>query len=92
MLDLQNQLWPPRQRKHWQFRLLSKLLFKAGDLRLVLVSFEAGARIKAPGVVTIFIHSLQGLYSFMFKGESHEVCPGQILTVLARLKHDVEAR
>ncbi len=92
-LDLESELSQSRQHKPWQSGLFSKLLFKTDDLRLVLISLEPGARLKehhADG--TISIHCLQGALCVHVQGQAHDVPAGQVLTILAGLKHDVEAR
>ncbi len=93
LFDLVSELSRFTQLKPWKSGLSSRLLFKADDLRLVLISLESGARIKehhADG--TISIHCLQGTLCVHVQGDAHEVRAGQVLTVLAGLKHDVEAR
>jgi quercetin dioxygenase-like cupin family protein len=92
LLDLEAVLLSSRQHKPWQSGMFAKLLLKADDLRMVLMSLESGARIKehqANG--TISIHCLQGSLSVQVQGEAHDVIAGQVLTVLGGLKHDVAA-
>ncbi len=93
LLDLESAVSQSRQQKPWQSGLFSKLLFKTDDLRLVLISLEPGARMKehhADG--TISIQCLQGNLCVHVQGQAHDVHAGQVLTILAGLKHDVEAR
>ena len=92
-LDLESELSQSRQHKPWPSGLFSRLLFKTDDLRLVLISLEPGAKMKehhADG--TISIHCLQGNLGVHVQGQAYDLLPGQVLTVLAGLKHDVEAR
>ena len=92
-IDLESELSQSRQHKPWQSGLFSKLLHKTDDLRLVLISLEPGARMKehhADG--TISIHGLQGDLCLHVEGQAYDVHAGQVLTIRAGLKHDVEAR
>ena len=92
-LDLVAELAGSKGHKPWQSGLYSKLLLKADDLRLVLIAMETGAKIKehhADG--SICIHVLEGTLSIHVQGQAQELHAGQILTLAAGIKHDVEAR
>ena len=92
-LDLESELAESRRHKPWNSGLFSKLLFKADDLRLILISLESGARMKehhAKG--TISIHCLVGNLCVHVQGRACDLHSGQVLTILAGLRHDVEAR
>jgi quercetin dioxygenase-like cupin family protein len=93
LLDLPGELTGFTQHKPWQSGLYSKLLFKADDLRLVLIAMETGARMKdhhADG--TVSIHALQGMLCIHLAERSHDLYKGQILTLAPGIGHDVEAR
>jgi quercetin dioxygenase-like cupin family protein len=92
-VDLASELAGSRQHKPWQSGLYSKLLLKADDLRLVLIAMETGAKMKehhADG--TVSIHVLQGTLRVHTLEQTHDLDTGQILTLAAGIKHDVEAR
>jgi quercetin dioxygenase-like cupin family protein len=92
-LDLPCELTGFSQHKPWQSGLYSKLLFKADDLRLVLIAMETGARMKdhhADG--TVSIHALQGMLCIHLTERAHDLHAGQILTLAPGIRHDVEAR
>lgn len=92
-LDLAAELADSRRHQPWQSGLFSKLLFKSGDLRLVLIAMESGARMKehhADG--TISIHTLQGALRVQVAAEARDLHAEQILTIAPGIKHDVEAR
>jgi quercetin dioxygenase-like cupin family protein len=92
-LDLASELAGSREHKPWPSGLHSKLLFKADDLRLVLITMETGARIKehhADG--SISIHVLEGALRIHVEAQAQDLHAGQILTLAPGIKHDVEAR
>jgi quercetin dioxygenase-like cupin family protein len=92
-LDLAGELAGSRERKPWQSGLYSKLLLKADDLRLLLIAMETGARLKehhADG--TVSIHALEGTLCIHVQAQAQDLRAGQILTIAAGIKHDVEAR
>lgn len=92
-LDLASELAGAQQQKPWRSGVLSKLLLKADDLRLLLITMETGARMKehhADG--TVSIHALQGILCVRVTEEAHDLHVGQILTIAQGIKHDVEAR
>jgi quercetin dioxygenase-like cupin family protein len=92
-IDLKSELAGCRQHKPWQSGLFTKLLFKAGDLRVVLIAMEAGARMKehrADG--TVSIHALQGALGVHVQGQTCDLHAEQILVLGPGVRHDVEAR
>lgn len=92
-LDLAGELAGAQARKPWQSGLFSKLLFKAGDLRLVLVAMETGAKMKEHHTDgTISIHALEGTLCVHAGEQAHDLHAGQVLTMGPGIKHDVEAR
>ncbi|MDQ6678739.1 MAG: cupin domain-containing protein [Acidobacteriota bacterium] len=92
-LDLAGELSSSRQQKPWHSGLFSKLLFKAGDLRLILIAMETGAAMKehhAEG--TVSIHALQGPVWVYVQEQPQVLNAGQMLIIPAGMKHRVEAR
>lgn len=71
----------------------ARTLVKDGDLRVVLVALEAGARLAehhAPGRITI--HTLSGHLIVRAAGEASELPAGHLLTLARAVPHEVEAR
>jgi quercetin dioxygenase-like cupin family protein len=80
------------QKKPWESGHYAKTLFKKSDLRVVLISMERGAKIKehhAGGAISV--HVLKGSIRFTVQGDSRDLRPGNVLTLGASIKHDVEA-
>ena len=93
LLDIASELAGSRQHKPWQSGLYSKLLLKVGDLLVLLVAMETGAKLKehhADG--TVSIHALEGTLCIHVQGQTHNLRAGQILTLAPGIKHDLEAR
>lgn len=90
--DLSREIEDSEQRKPWQSGLYSKTLYKREDFRTVLFSMETGAKLKehhADG--TLSVHVLKGSIRLAAQGKSVELQAGQLLTLAASLKHDVES-
>lgn len=90
-IDLKNEVAGLRQSEAQAGRS-SKALFKADDLRVVLVSAKAGTRIhehRADGSVSIL--AVVGALRLRLGDDSVELGPGQLLALDAGLAHDVEA-
>lgn len=67
-------------------------LLHHGPVRLVLFAFEAGGHLpqhKAPGWITI--HVLRGLLHVRTPDATHDLGPGQILSLAPGVLHDVDA-
>ncbi|MHB8735520.1 MAG: cupin domain-containing protein [Terriglobales bacterium] len=92
-LDLASELAAFQQHRPWPSGVHSKSLFKADDLRLLLIAMESGAKMQehhADG--TVYIHALQGTLCVHIGEQSHVLHAGQLLTVAPGILHDVEAR
>ena len=90
--DLAQEMADSEQKKPWESGHYAKTLFKKSDFRIVLISMERAARIKehhADG--TISVHVLKGSIRFTIQGEVRNLLPGNVLTLGASIKHEVEA-
>jgi len=90
--DLGQELAECHQKKPWPSGIHSKLLFKKHDFRCVLIAMEQSATMKehhADG--TISVQVLKGRLRFGAQGGQHELTAGNLLTLGASIKHDVEA-
>lgn len=90
--DLSQEIADSEWKKPWQAGHYAKTLFKKSDLRVVLVSTEAAARLKehhADGAISVQV--LKGSIRFTTQGESHDLWPGNVLMLGASIKHEVEA-
>lgn len=90
--DLTQEIADAEQKKPWQSGLYAKTLLKKHDLRIVLINMENAARMKehhADG--TISVHVLKGQLSFNVQGQTYDLRPGNVFTLAASIKHDVES-
>lgn len=90
--DLQRELAECTQKKPWPSGIHSKLLFKKPDFRCVLIAMEPSAQMKehhADG--TISVQVLKGRLRLGAEGNQHELATGNLLTLGASIKHDVQA-
>lgn len=90
--DLGKEMADSAQKKPWASGIHSKTLFKKPDFRMVLIELEPGAKMDehhADG--TICVQLLKGRIRFRTHGRTNELCAGNLLTLGASIKHDVEA-
>lgn len=90
--DLQREMAESEQKKPWPSGIHSKTLFKKPDFRMVLIEMEPGARMDehhADG--TICVQPIKGRIRFRTQDRTHELGTGNLLTLGASIKHDVEA-
>jgi quercetin dioxygenase-like cupin family protein len=90
--DLHQEIADSEQKKPWQSGHFAKTLFKKHDLRVVLITMENAAKMKehhADG--TIAVHVLKGQIRFSVHGKPHDLKLGNLLTLSASIKHEVEA-
>lgn len=90
--DLRKEMADSEQKKPWASGIHSKTLFKKPDFRMVLIEMEPGAKMDehhADG--TICVQILKGRIRFGTHGRTHELGAGNLLTLSASIKHDVEA-
>jgi quercetin dioxygenase-like cupin family protein len=90
--DLLQEIADSEQKKPWQSGHFAKTLFKKHDLRVVLITMENAAKMKehhADG--TISVQVLKGQIRFSVHGKPHDLKSGNLLTLGASIKHEVEA-
>lgn len=90
--DLSKEIADSEQKKPWQSGHNAKTLFKKHDFRIVLITMEAAARMKehhADG--TISLQVLKGHIRVTIQGKRHELHMGNLFTLAASIRHDVEA-
>lgn len=90
--DLLKEIADSEQKKPWQSGHSAKTLFKKHDLRIVLITMQDAARMKehhADG--TTSIHVLKGQIRVTLHGQSHDLSVGNLLTLAASIRHEVEA-
>ncbi len=90
--DLAQEMADSEWKKPWESGHYAKTLFKKSDFRIVLISMEGGARIKehhADGGISV--HVLKGSIRFTVQGQTRDLWPGNLLTLGASIKHEVEA-
>jgi quercetin dioxygenase-like cupin family protein len=90
--DLLKEIADSEQKKPWQSGHNAKTLFKKHDFRIVLITMEAGAHMKehhADG--TISVQVLKGSLRFSVAGKPHDLHVGNLFTLAASIRHDVEA-
>lgn len=90
--DLKREIADSEQKKPWPSGIHSKTLFKKPDFRMVLIEMEPGATMNehhADG--TICVQVLKGRIGFRTHGKTNELGAGNLLTLGASIKHDVEA-
>lgn len=90
--DLHQEIADSEQKKPWQSGHYAKTLFKKHDLRVVLVVMEDASRMKehhADG--TLSVQVLKGQIRFTVHGKSHDLKEGNLITLSASIRHEVEA-
>lgn len=90
--DLIREISDSDQKKPWPAGLYAKTLFKKPDFRMVLISMERGVKMKehhADGTVSVQV--LKGRVRLGAQDANHELPAGNVLTLGASIKHDLEA-
>jgi quercetin dioxygenase-like cupin family protein len=90
--DLLKEIADSEQKKPWPSGLYAKTLFKKHDFRIVLITMENAAKMKehhADG--TISIQVLKGKLRLNINGHHHDLQVGNLFTLAASIRHDVEA-
>ncbi len=90
--DLHKEIADSEQKKPWPSGHYAKTLFKKHDFRIVLIAMEKAARMKehhADG--TISIQVLKGHIRVSTKDHPHDLRVGNLFTLAASIRHDVEA-
>jgi quercetin dioxygenase-like cupin family protein len=89
--DLAKEIMDSEREKPWQNGHTARMLFKTADFRMVLISMEKGSILKehhADG--TISVHVVRGSIRFLAQGKAHILREGNIVTLGASIKHEVE--
>lgn len=90
--DLLSEIADSERKKPWQSGLYAKTLDKRADFRTVLITMEAGARMKEHHTDgTISIHVLKGSVRVNVHGNAREIRTASLFTLAPSIKHDVEA-
>ena len=90
--DLNYEIADAATRKPWAAGHYAKTLFKKHDFRVVLITMEPGAQMKehhADGTISMQI--LNGKVRMNIGGKAHELSAGNLFTLAASIRHDVEA-
>jgi len=90
--DLLTEIAEAEQQKPWASGIRSRTLFKKADLRVVLISMEAGAQLKehhADGTSSIYV--LKGRIRYKTQGQVQDLRAGSLFTLGASINHSVEA-
>jgi quercetin dioxygenase-like cupin family protein len=90
--DLLKEIADSEHNKPWQSGHNARTLFKKHDFRIVLITMEAASHLKehhADG--TISVQVLKGKIGFNVAGTAHELGTGNLFTLAASIRHDVEA-
>jgi quercetin dioxygenase-like cupin family protein len=90
--DLVGEMADSERKKPWQHGLYAKTLFKKQDFRTVLISMEVAARMKehhADGTVSVQV--LKGRIRVGVEGKVYDLPAGNLLTLGASIKHEVES-
>jgi quercetin dioxygenase-like cupin family protein len=90
--DLNHEIAEAAAKKPWQAGQYARTLFKKHDFRVVLITMERGAHMKehhADG--TISVQVLNGKIRMNVGGKPHDLAAGNLFTLGASIRHDVEA-
>lgn len=90
--DLNHEIADANSKRPWPSGHYARMLFKKHDLRVVLITMDRGAHMKehhADG--TISVHLLKGKIRMNVGGHQHELATGNLFTLGASIRHDVEA-
>lgn len=90
--DLTQEIADAANKKPWPSGHYAKTLFKKHDFRVVLINMESNAQMKehhADG--TISVQVLKGRIRMNVGGKPHELSTGNLFTLAASVRHDVEA-
>jgi quercetin dioxygenase-like cupin family protein len=90
--DLPDEIGKAEQHKPWASGIHSRMLFKKEDLRVLLISMEAGALIKehhADGTSSLYV--LNGYIRYSTQGQVYNLRAGNLFALGASINHAVEA-
>ncbi len=90
--DLLREIAKSEQQKPWVSGIHARTLYKKHDFRVVLISMEAAAKMKEHHVDgTSSVQVLKGDIRYSTQGQVYELRIGNLLTLGASIKHEVEA-
>ena len=90
--DLLREITESEQQKPWASGIYARTLYKKPDFRLLLICMEAAARMKEHHVDgTSSVQVLKGNIRYSTQGQLYELRTGNLLTLGASIKHEVEA-
>jgi quercetin dioxygenase-like cupin family protein len=90
--DLTLEIADSERQKPWPSGIHAKTLYKKLDFRAVLISMEAGSRMKEHHVDgTSSVQMLRGHIRYSAEGQTYDLEAMSLLTIGASIKHDVEA-
>lgn len=90
--DLSREIAESEQLKPWASGIHSRTLYKKPDFRVVLISMEAAAKMKEHHVDgTTSVQILKGHIRYSAQGQGYDLRAGNLLTLGASIKHEVEA-
>ncbi len=90
--DLLKEIDEAEQKKPWAAGHYARTLFKKHDLRILLITMQTASRMKehhADG--TISIQVLKGRVRVNVADDPHELSAGNLFTLAASIRHDLEA-
>lgn len=90
--DLLKEISDSEKKKPWTSGHYARTLFKKHDFRIVLICMEKDTKIKehhADG--TISVQVLKGHLRLNVGGHAHDLGTGNLFTLAASIRHDVEA-
>jgi quercetin dioxygenase-like cupin family protein len=92
LFDLTLEMADSERQKPWPSAIYAKTLYKKPDFRAVLISMEAGARMKEHHVDgTSSVQMLRGHIRYSAEGQTYDLEAMSLLTVGASITHDIEA-
>jgi quercetin dioxygenase-like cupin family protein len=90
--DVLHEIAEAERQKPWASGVHSRTLLKKSDLRVVLISMQAAARLKehhADGTSSLYV--VQGHIRYSTQGQVYDLRGGSLFTLGASIKHSVEA-
>lgn len=90
--DLLREIAESEQRKPWAAGIHTRTLYKKPDFRLVLICMDVAAQMKEHHVDgTSSVQVLKGHIRYSTQGQFYDLRAGDLLTLGASIRHEVEA-
>jgi quercetin dioxygenase-like cupin family protein len=90
--DLNHEIADAASKKPWPAGHYAKTLFKKHDFRVLLITMEPGAQMKEHHTDgTISVQVLKGKVRMTVGGKPYDLTAGNLFTLAASIRHDVEA-